>query len=83
VSIEIVQSSPEALKLADTATDEFIRSTTYPFDKLEKGQSFTLKLSEAKLGSIQSLCSRKSRGGKVFKMIKHEALDVLEVARLA
>lgn len=83
MTIEIVESSPLAKELAETVINKAIGGSIYPFDKLEPGQSFKLKLSDAKLGSIQSLCSRKSRKGKVFKMIKHEAMDVLEVARIS
>lgn len=82
MTIEIVESSPQALELAKQPNPR-VGGTSYPFDELKPGQSFRLKLSEAKLGSIQSLCSRKSKDGKVFRMVKHEEIDVLEVARLA
>lgn len=82
MTIEIVQSSPQAAELAKQPSAR-AGTSSYPFEQLAVGQSFTLKLSEAKVGSIQSLCSRKSRDGKVFKMVKHESTDILEVARIA
>ena len=78
----IVESSPQALELAKSHK-EATGNLVYPFDSLNVGQSFTVKLSEAKVGSLQSLCSRKSKGGKQFKILKHEAQDILEVARIA
>lgn len=82
MTIEIVESSPQAIELAKQP-QERPGLAVYPFNKLEVGQSFRLKLSEANVASIQSLCSRKSKKGKTFKMVKHEDIDVLEVARIA
>ena len=81
MAFEIVESSPQALELAKQPKGS--GGNVYPFNDLQLGQSFRLKLSEAKVASIQSLCSRKSKDGKVFKLVKHEEIDVLEVARIA
>lgn len=78
--IEIVSSSPQAL---DAAKNGVKNSKTYPFDKLEVGKSFTIPYDECNLQSLQVITSRKSKGDKKFKMIKHDALQVVEVARIS
>ena len=80
MSIEIVSSSPKALEAAKEATKGNPR---YPFDKLEVGQSFTIPVAECNLASLQVIASRKSKKVKKFKILRHEDLGVIEVARIA
>jgi hypothetical protein len=80
MSIEIVTSSPQAIEAAKETTRG---QTLYPFDKLEVGQSFTLPAAECNIASLQVVTSRKSKKGKRFKMIQHDALGIVEVARIA
>lgn len=78
--VEIVPMSPQASELAKIGPK---RETKYPFSKLEPGQSFTVPIAEANTSSLRVLCDRKSKDGKVFKMIVHDTPAVVEVARLA
>ena len=79
MTIEIVDSSPQAKAAAVGVKG----NPTYPFDKLEVGQSFRLPLDECNTASLQVITSRKSKGGKRFKMFRHEADNLVEVARIA
>lgn len=81
MSIEIVSMSPKAVEVSKTHSQ--LPQSVYPFDKLEAGQSFTVPKSEAKLGSLRAIASRKSKGGKRFVVIQHEEPALVEVARLA
>lgn len=84
MSIQIVASSPVAEELAKNPDAISKRKrTTYPFDKLEKGQSFTLPKEGANIKSLRTLASRKSVEGKSFTVIEHESPAVIEVARIA
>lgn len=82
MTIEIVDSSPQAVELAKTV-DVTKKGVKYPFAKLEKGKSFTVSYDDANLNSLQVLCSQKSKDGKVFKLLKHDELKIAEVARIA
>lgn len=79
MEFEIVPSSPKALALKSQPK----ANTLYPFDALENGQSFTVKLEGANLPSLQAIASRKSKNGKQFRVLRHEDLQVVEVARIA
>jgi hypothetical protein len=76
MTIEIVSSSPKALEAAKAAV-------RYPFDKLEVGQSFTVPAADCNVASLQAIASRKSKKGVKFKVIRHDDLAVVEVARIA
>lgn len=83
---EITHSSPQAMELAKTAADQ---QAKYPFDKLEVGQSFTCKLSECNWKSLRTCVyqrntrERANESGVEFKFIKHDALSLVEVARIS
>lgn len=80
MTIEIVSSSPKALAAAKQGVKN---NPLYPFDKLEAGQSFTLPVADCNLVSLQVIASRKSRNGKRFKVIRHDELNLVEVARVS
>lgn len=82
MTIEIVESSPAALKLAQELQDKSAQSKKYPFDDLNAGQSFRMPLEGANVASLRAIASRKSRGGKGFKVIVHETEALVEVARI-
>lgn len=78
VTIEIVESSPQAIELANEN-----KAKKYPFDELKVGQSFRLPLADANVASLRAVASRKSRKGASFKVIVHDASGLVEVARIA
>lgn len=82
MTFQIVESSPEARELAQALQDKSAQSKKYPFDELQPGQSFTMQLDDANVQSLRSLASRKSKKGLSFKVIVHEAMGVVEVARI-
>lgn len=82
MGIEIVDSSPLAVELAKTVVAT-PKATRYPFKDLQVGKSFTVPIAEANVASLQSLCSQRSKDGKVFKFIRHDDMGVIEVARVA
>jgi len=82
VTIEIVESSPQALELAQALQDKSAQSKKYPFDDLKVGQSFRMPLADANIASLRAIASRKSRNGASFKVILHESTGVVEVARI-
>lgn len=86
MSFEITHSSPQAVAAAKEAEES---QNKYPFDKLQVGQSFTAKLSEINWKSLRtSVYQRNTRerakeSGVQFKFIKHDGLDLVEVARIS
>lgn len=54
----------------------------YPFDGLDVGKCFTIPVADARLSSLRSIASRKSVEGKKFKVVVHESMGLVEVARL-
>lgn len=80
MTIEIVSSSPQAIEAAKQGTKGNPR---YPFDKLEVGQSFTVPIADCNIASLQVITSRKSKKDKRFKMIRHDAMGLIEVARVS
>lgn len=86
MSFEIMQSSPQALAVANEASEQ---QAKYPFDKLEVGKSFTAPLSEVNWKSLRTCVyqrntrERANGTGVEFKFIKHDDLGVVEVARVA
>ena len=83
MTIEIVESSPAAIQLAQALQDKSANSKKYPFDDLNVGQSFRMKLADANVASLRAIASRKSRNGLMFKVIIHEGEGLAEVARIA
>jgi len=83
VTIEIVESSPQALELAQSLQDKSAQSKKYPFDDLKPGQSFRMPAADANVASLRAIASRKSRKGVTFKVIIHEQAGVVEVARIS
>lgn len=90
MAFEITHSSPQAQQAAKEAAERAAeQQAKYPFDKLEVGQSFTCKLSECNWKSLRtSVYQRNSREranatGVEFKFIKHDGLELAEVARIA
>jgi hypothetical protein len=87
MEIEIKPFSPKAAELQTknekSATKGLAYNPIYPFDKLEVGQCFTVPISANKEASLQVIASRKSKKGRTFRMIKHENLGIIEVARIA
>lgn len=85
MSVQIVASSPQAEALANdpNAVIAGQRRTIYPFNKLQKGQSFTVPKADAKIKSIRLIAKRKSVDGKQFAVIEHESPAVIEVARIS
>lgn len=83
MTIEIVESSPAALQLAQALQDKSANSKKYPFDDLNVGQSFRMALADANVASLRAIASRKSRNGLSFKVIIHETSGVVEVARIS
>lgn len=82
MTIEIVESSPAALQLAQALQDKSAQSKKYPFDDLKVGQSFRLSIADANVASLRAIASRKSRNGASFKVIVHETEGLVEVAKL-
>jgi hypothetical protein len=87
MAIEITSSSPQALTHAQEALNV---EAKYPFDKLQPGQSFTVPFKECpKWKALRTnVYARNSRaaakGTNVqFKFIKHDDLELIEVARIS
>lgn len=90
-TIEICDSSPAAKDLAAKASSGGL----YPFDKLQVGQSFKLNLEGCNWKSLRTIvykrnaserkaeaASVRNETAKEFAFIKHDALGVVEVARI-
>lgn len=83
MSVQIVASSPLAAELAKNPDAAGKGRKSYPFDKLQVGQSFTLSVDEANVASLKVIASRRSKDGRKFVVIEHEAPPLVEVARIA
>lgn len=82
--LQIVQSSPKANEAAEKKASE--RAEMYPFEQLEKGQSFTLPIDECNWKSLRIIVYKRNskyKGEREFAFIKHEDLGLVEVARIA
>lgn len=79
-SSEFYPISEKALAEAGNIKGEVNR---YPFDDLQVNQSFTTPIAKAKLLSMKSVASRKSKNGKRFVVVIHEDLGIIECARVA
>jgi hypothetical protein len=66
---EIVDSSPKASNLIAKASN--VGAIKYPFAMLEKGQSFTIPLKDAKIKSLRELCRQYSTAEKKFRVVRH------------
>lgn len=82
MAIEIVSSSPKAQALSP----DLKQNEKYPFDTLNVGQSFTVKLAECNWKSLR-VCvyqrNARSKDGRRWVFIKHDDLQLAEVARVA
>lgn len=76
----IVESSEKAL----TAAEEE-KHTAMPFESLEVGKSFLVKVSELKEQTVRNAASKANKKlARKFKVVKHgEPHNVYEVARIA
>lgn len=80
MSIQIVESSPAALAIIEKK--EFKKKDSiYPFNQLNVGQSFTVPMAECNLQSIRVIAGRKSKNDKMFTVVVHADLEIVEVAR--
>lgn len=74
----------EFFKSSDNMNDlsnKLNRTTKYPWDELEVGQSFAVRAG-TKFSSIRVQCYNKSKElGKIFRAVEHEK-GVIEVGRL-
>uniref|UniRef100_A0AAU7YTV7 Uncharacterized protein n=1 Tax=Stenotrophomonas phage vB_SmaS_QH3 TaxID=3229738 RepID=A0AAU7YTV7_9CAUD len=82
--VQIVASSPKAKEVAETKREQ--RAEMYPFDQLEIGQSFTVPLDECNWKSLRIIVYKRNakyKGEREFSFLKHDDLNLVEVARIA
>jgi len=83
--LAIVPSSPESKQLTKGARLNKFK-VEFPFEKLEVDQSFLVPFNLTTGPYIRNLASnigRKSKPAKTFRVIKHPAHEIYEVARIA
>jgi len=86
MSYEIQSNSAEVLASnAGRAEAADVRKPrgSYPFAKLNEGQSFAVPIGEANVHSLRTRCSQLSVEGKRFVVYVHEGVGLVEIARLA
>lgn len=78
LNVSIVTSSPTMLsKIAG-------KSSKYPFEKLDVGQSFTVPVEDGVESSLRVQCSTYGKKhSKVFRCVKHKSQGLLEVGRIS
>lgn len=84
MSIQIVESSPKAKAVADAKREK--QAGAYPFEQLDVGQSFTVSLDDCNWKSLRTTVYQRNaryKGEREFAFIKHDDLNVCEVARIA
>lgn len=75
MAVEIVGNSTNAQALVKSAP-----RGSYPFEKLQEGQSFIVPLDQANVRSLRTRCSQLNANGKRYVVVVHP--NVVEVARL-
>ena len=82
MSYQIVQSSPQAMAIGETAKKT---TTNFPFEALEVGQSFLVPVEYFAEQSVRNAASKAGKKlSRRFCVVKHSALhNVFEVGRLA
>lgn len=80
MTIQIVASSPKAAEVKPESA-EVVGKVKYPFAELGVGQSFTIPKAEAKLRSLRTRAGQMSKDGRVFVVVVHDDLQLVEVAR--
>lgn len=83
MSYAISNSSPLAAEAAAKAPSVGKTNRSYPFDRLNVGQSFAVPMDGANIKSLRTRASQKSVLGKRFVVVTHEDMGVYEVARVA
>lgn len=82
--VQIVASSPKAKEAAETKRKT--RGEMYPFEQLQVGQSFTVQLDECNWKSLRIITYKRNakfKGEREFTFVKHDYLNLVEVARIA
>ena len=82
MSYQIVQSSPQAMAIGETAKKT---TTNFPFEVLEVGQSFLVPVEDFAEQTIRNAAAKAGKKlSRRFCVVKHSALhNVFEVGRLA
>lgn len=82
MTYQIVQSSPQAMAVSETAKKT---TTNFPFEALEVGQSFLVPVEDFAEQSIRNAASKAGKKlSRKFSVVKHPAPhNVFEIARVA
>lgn len=88
--IEIVKSSPKAMAIREGKSKERESKSVYNFEGLEDGQSFTVPFAECNWKSLRTIVYKKNANyrkadgsqDREFAFIKHDNLQLVEVARI-
>lgn len=90
MTFELHDASPQAKKKITSYVDTVGAHANdhhrikYPFDELTIGKCFTVPFAEANETSLRLTASvRGKNSGKKFAVIKHNDLQIVEVARIA
>jgi hypothetical protein len=81
----ITRCSPQATKAVNkhVLSDGTKWAGSYPFAELEVGYSFTVKRSAVNHNSLRSVTATAGTIlRRVFKIVQHEELDLIEIVRL-
>lgn len=84
MAIQIVESSPKVKEASETKREQ--RGEMYPFDQLQVGQSFTVPIDECNWKSLRIITYKRNakyKGEREFAFVKHDDLQLVEVARIA
>jgi len=80
MGIKIVESSPKAAEVK-AEPGVVVGKVKYPFNELNIGQSFTIPKAEAKMRSLRTRAAQLSKDGRLFVVVVHDELQLVEVAR--
>lgn len=89
--IEVRKSSPKADAIRENKSKERESKSLYDFEVLEVGMSFTVPLAECNWKSLRTTVYKKNKEyrradgsqDREFAFIKHDELNLVEVARIA
>ncbi len=83
MSYQIVQSSPQAMNSGEVKKKH--STASFPFEKLEVGQSFLVPLEDFAEQSVRNAASKAGKKfERKFSVVKHSAPhNVFEIARIA
>lgn len=83
MAVSIVESSPKVKEVKKNKQEQ--RGEMYPFEQLEVGQSFTVPLAECNWKSLRIIVYKRNakfKGEREFVFVKHDDLQLCEVARI-